>query len=155
MSVDCACLRLELIFISDVLCTEWLNEKDCTTAYIHGNMYDALKLLQQNMKTVSSSLRTRSATTLITTICSLELHMQMCSQEFNAYSSITIEDSGWSYRLPHALQPLRVCSHSVFVSLSSLTCICSRELTSVGLHVLQQVVVELELDATGTTSVGF
>lgn len=49
----------------------------------------------------------------------------------------------------------RVCAHSVFVTLSSLTCVFGRGLTSVGLHVLQEVVVELELDATGTTSVGF
>lgn len=53
------------------------------------------------------------------------------------------------------MQPRWVCSHCVLVSLLSLTCICRRGLTSVGLHVLQQVVVELELDATGTTSVGF
>ena len=50
----------------------------------------------------------------------------------------------------------RGCVHILYLfSLLNSTCICSRGLTSVGLHVLQQVVVELELDATGTTSVGF
>lgn len=48
------------------------------------------------------------------------------------------------------------CSHrGCDCFLVKLTWVCRRGLTSMGLHVLQQVVVELELDATGTTCVGF
>lgn len=49
---------------------------------------------------------------------------------------------------------MRTCAYYSFVSVLSSRLICIRKLTSVRLHVLQEVVVELELDATGTTSVG-
>lgn len=82
-------------------------------------------------------------------MCSLELYIQMLCTAINNYGLCCIT-------LPFTCI---AATEGVFTC-----CICfpaelnmhlDRGLTSVGLHVLQQVVVELELDATGTTSVGF
>lgn len=111
---------------------------------------------------------------LTTKICLLQLQNQICNNPttYDKWCKVLWGDLNisnrkyekiftnrlcvrWSNRRSHALQPLRVCSRSLFGSLPSSTCVCGCGLTSVGLHVLQQVVVELELDATGTTSVVF
>lgn len=79
-----------------------------------------------------------------------------CVQGFDAkLKQVRSSRYGQTARHMHGSHRGRVGALASGFPLSSATCVCGRGLTSVGLHVLQQVVVELELDATGTTSVGF